>query len=214
MTIKDALPYSIIAVEGMDGAGKSTLVRGLNDALSQRQKVLLSRPARQMSLLFRSLVERAGDDSVLYQHVLPAPFRHATYLFEASVQFRYQHDTYAQHDVVLFDRWQQTWEIYCAPIDEFEAQFQMLRDRLPRPDLLFYVRVDPAVAYQRLVARSDRWCRTYSPADLLTKLQNLNDAYERQMAAADVAVLDGNSTADEVLKSALEVIRQRELQPV
>jgi thymidylate kinase len=208
-TVTTERTYSIVAVEGMDGAGKSTLIRSLHDALAERCRVLLSRPSRQMALVFRELVERTGDDSVLYQHVLPAAFRQAAYIFEASVQFQYLHETYSAHDVVLFDRWQQTWEVYCEPVDEYVEQFRALRDRIPSPDLLFYLRVEPELAYDRLVARADRWCRTYSPAELRAKLAGLYARYEEHMRDADVIVLDAAAPPDEVLKNALHVVEQR-----
>lgn len=203
--------YSIVAVEGMDGAGKSTLIRSLNDVLSQRCKVMLSRRSRQSVLIFRQLIERAGDDSVLYQDVLPDPFRQAAYIFEASVQFRYLHETYQQHDIVLFDRWQPTTDVYCAPVDEYAEQFRALSELIPPADVLFYVRVDPAIAYQRLIDRNDRWCRTYTPPQLRAKIERLHERYEQVMRDADVTVLDGTEPPERLVAQAFDTIERRVL---
>jgi thymidylate kinase len=199
--------YAIIAVEGIDGSGKSTLIRSLERELSGS---MVSRPCRKTVDAFRSMVESPADRAILYQHLLPDPFRAAAYHFEASVQFRYLHDEYSAHDVVIFDRWFQTWDVYCGPVDEHHEHFRSLRDRLPVPDVLFHVEVDPGTAYDRLVARQDRWLLAYSPAELRAKITALGERYREVMAREPgVVVLDGTQSAEKVLASALDSVRSR-----
>ena len=106
--------FMLIAVEGLDGSGKSTLVRSLADALAERRSVLMARPARQSIQILRDLTGDDGNGPTLYQEHSPPDFRHAAYILETAVQFRYLADHYSAHDIVIFDRWTQTWCVYCS----------------------------------------------------------------------------------------------------
>jgi thymidylate kinase len=203
----------LIAVEGIDGAGKSTLVQSLCGTLGQAHRVLQCRWARQMTLVFREFARANFGESVLYQDVLPDGFRRAAYLLEAATQFGHLHDTYQRHDVVVFDRWAQTAEVYCGPVDERPDQVRQMEELAVRSDLLLYVRADPATAYDRLVARGDPLCRVYSPGELRALLEKMCEGYERVMAGTDAVVLDGSAPPDEVLRTALAVIYARKLLP-
>ncbi|MFJ9772634.1 hypothetical protein ACIRVF_15545 [Kitasatospora sp. NPDC101157] len=199
------MTYRIVAVEGVDGSGKSTLLNGLEKALSADRKVIRSRPSRAMVHAFRRIVE-TGRPGVLYQDVLPDDFRHTAYVLEAAVQFRYEQPRYEAADLVLFDRWRQTWEVYCAEIVEHRSWLDRITAGLPEPDTLFWVRVDPELAYRRLVARHDRWVDVYSPDRLRAKVERLCARYEEAMRDRGAVELDGAASADEVLARALEAL--------
>jgi dTMP kinase len=199
--------YQIIAVEGMDGAGKTTLIKGLQQKLSQGRlnPVPVIKPNRATVRAFRALTETPGDDTVLYQNVIPAGFRLQAYIVEAMMQFSYQADRFTEAGVVLFDRWFETWDAYCEPVDEYPALYAQLRAQLPRPDVHFHLRVPPALAHQRLIDREDRWCRTYSPPALRAKLEQLHLRYDLAFAGRpEIIVLDSTQPAGEVLAQAID----------
>ncbi|WP_169952731.1 thymidylate kinase [Microbispora sp. H11081] len=209
--------FALIAVEGVDGAGKSTLVRGLVAALDAGRDAgggrgaLLARPCREMVGVFRALIETRDDESVLYQDAIPGDLRHSLYVIENLLQFRYQGPLFEQYDAVVFDRWLQTNAVYCGPVEENRAWYARLADAVPRPDVLFWLRVDPDLAYRRLVERSDRWTRVYSPRGLRDKLEGLCAGYEREMLGAGAVVLDGAAPPEEVLARATAVLAEHGL---
>ncbi|MFF8531490.1 hypothetical protein ACF07B_05765 [Streptomyces sp. NPDC015532] len=194
-----------MALEGVDGSGKSTLLESLHASLSAHSKVVRARPARALSNAFRRIAEDGRPEN-LYQDALPAPFRHSAYLLESAVQFRYEQHRFEQADFVLFDRWRHTWAVYCEDVVEHGDWFARIEALLPRPDVLFWLRVDPELAYERLVARQDRWVEAYSPAGLRAKITRLCERYEEVMRDSGAVVLDGTGPASEVRAEALAVL--------
>lgn len=167
---------------------------------------MVARPARESIKIFRQL---SGDDEqgeVLYQDVVPASFRHIVYILETVVQFRYRETLYGEQDYLIFDRWRQTWDVYCGPPAGHAQWLSRVGGLIPEPDLLFYVRVDPGLAAERLALRGDRWARVYTPERLLDRLGELYRRYEEVMARAGAVVLDGAVTSGELLASALDQV--------
>ncbi|MBB1244056.1 AAA family ATPase [Streptomyces durbertensis] len=199
------MTYRIVALEGVDGSGKSTLLKSLQTSLSTHAKVVHARPARALSKAFRRIAEDGRPEN-LYQDALPAHFRHSAYLLESAVQFRYEQQRFEQADFVIFDRWRHTWAVYCEDVVEHRDWFARIETLLPHPDVLFWLRVDPEVAYERLVARQDRWVEAYSPAGLRAKITKLCERYEEVMRASGAVVLDGTGPAAEVHAEALAAL--------
>ena len=122
---------------------------------------------------------------------------------ETVVQFRYRQSLYDAQDYLIFDRWRQTWEVYCGPLTGHATWLSRIGDHIPEPDLLFYLRVDPGLAAERLALRGDRWARVFSPQELLGKLGHLHQRYELAMRASGAVELDGAAPAGDLLASAL-----------
>lgn len=202
------MTYRIVALEGVDGSGKSTLLENIRASLSENANVVHARPARALSNAFRRIAED-GRPGNLYQDTLPAPFRHSAYLLESAVQFRYEHERFARADFVLFDRWRHTWAVYCEDVAEHRDWFARIEALLPRPDVLFWLRVDPRLSYERLVARHDRWVDVYSPAALRAKIARLCERYEEVMRDSGAVVLDGTGSPAQVHAEALAVLASR-----
>ncbi|WP_241830179.1 nucleoside/nucleotide kinase family protein [Parafrankia colletiae] len=192
----------------MDGAGKTTLIRGLETLLRPLRG---SRPSRVTADIFRAIAE--PDDTVLYQAVVPGPVRRLAHLVELSAQLHYRSGPGGRPDL-LFEGWVQSWEVQCGPYGEqHRAWLEQMEDLLPRPDPLLWLRVPPALAYERMIARGDRRTRVLTPAALRARLVEQTDSYEQVMARADnVVELDGTQPPDKVLAqaaSALEALTRR-----
>ncbi|MCX4721182.1 AAA family ATPase [Streptomyces virginiae] len=198
--------YRLIAVEGVDGSGKSTLVENLREHLSRNFRTEVARPARAMTAAFRELAEKGRPESVLYQDRIPPDFRHSAYLLETAVHFRYRREQFEHADFVLFDRWLQTWQAYCDEVVEHRDWMSRIAATTPEPDVLLWVRIDPETACRRLVERQDRWARIYSPAQLHDKIARLCDRYEKAMldTRPGAVVLDGTRSPGELLAGALD----------
>lgn len=192
----------LVAVEGVDGAGKTTLVRGLELAL---HPVRGARPARVGIDIFRAIAE--PDDTVTHQSVIPGPVRRLAFLVELSAQLRYRTGPDGRPDL-LFERWIQSSEVLCGPYgEEHRDWLEQMEELLPRPDPLLWVRVPPALAYERVVARGDRRTRVLTPAALRTRLAEQAARYEAVMTGArNVVELDGELSQEKVLAQATAAI--------
>ena len=198
----------IVAVEGIDGAGKSTLMRNLADALTARgDRVHIERLSAQMASVFKEVVDRAGSGANRYQDMLPGPFRRAAYIVDAAVQFRYRADFYSTLDWLLFDRWLQTYDVYCDGQGRHEELYQGIAGTIPEPFALLHVKVSPETALRRIRSRGDWTVDNWSPDRLLADLQRLDALYDKRLADEPrVLRLDGEGTADDLLSSALEAL--------
>ncbi|MGF7236956.1 MAG: AAA family ATPase [Frankia sp.] len=197
----------MIAVEGIDGAGKSSLAERLVELLGGSEINHLTRLSPHSGALLREMVKGDGD-TVRYQDVVPPGLRRAIYTVDALVQFRYLADRYGSCRNVVFDRWLQTYEAYCGPFDTHERWYELLEARIPRPTVLFHLRVDPRTALERLARRGDWTARNWSADRLLDDLRRLAARYDEMMAGTDHVVLDGNEDAEVVVRQALAVLRQ------
>ncbi|MGF7236958.1 MAG: thymidylate kinase [Frankia sp.] len=195
----------LLALEGIDGAGKSTLGRALRDALGGSTG-LVTRPAAHILASFRQVAESPDDESVLYQDVIPPDLRRLAQLIELAVQLRYRADAFTTAGVVVFDRWVQTAAIYCGGYGAHREWLERIEADLPRPTPLFHVRVPAELAVERLVARGDRWARIYPRPVLEDKVARLVDAYDEVFATCPHVPLDGTAPPGVLLAEALAAV--------
>lgn len=166
-----------IVVEGPIGVGKTTLARYL--AADLRARLLLE------------VVEENPFLAAFYED--PARFAFQTETFFLLSRFK-QHSDLAQaslfepHTVAdyLFDK---TFLFASLTLsgDEFELYrdlFTQLKSRLPRPDLVVYLRAEPDVLLERIRKRG-RPFETGIGADYL---QRITGAYDALFARSDVPV--------------------------
>jgi thymidylate kinase len=209
--IDDSWDFPVIAVEGIDGAGKSSLCERLAAALGGPPAALVTRLSPHGGALVREMVEGPGEPGsgpVRYQDVVPPGLRRAVYTVDALAQFHYLGETYRASRAVLFDRWLPTYEVYCGPFDTHAGWYEAMAALIPRPAALIHLRVDPEVALERLTARGDWTARHWSEAALLADLRRLDAAYGRVMAGLPHVALDGNAPADAVTGAALALVER------
>lgn len=176
--------YQIIALEGIDGAGKTAVAKALELELSDHIRVLRCRLSAQMGGVLRTLVDDAESGDRRYQDVIPAGFRVAAYLVDAAVQFRYEQARYQQYDLLIFDRWLPTYDVYCAGGMEALPNadwYRRLTEVIPAPGEVFHLVVDPAVAAARVRHRGDWTATHWSQQQLRADLSRLASLYETAM---------------------------------
>lgn len=200
----------IVALEGIDGAGKTTLAAALCTRLAGAgRRPRSSRLSPQMGAAMRRLVDQPTGGAQRYQDVVPSGFRHAVYVMEAAVQFAYMAEVGEPADLYVFDRWLQTYDAYCDPPAVHLEWVRAVAATVPAPDVLAYVRVRPEVAAQRLAARGDWTAEHWSAAALADELRVRYEAYESMDWPAGTVVVDGSRPADEVLAALAAAVEER-----
>jgi dTMP kinase len=192
----------LITVEGVDGAGKSTLIAGLAEALrpvtvlrepggvevSERIRSLLADPALEIDARAEALLYAAARAQLVAERLRPR--------LEAG-------------ETVLLDRFVDSSLAYQGAgrslgVEEIRALNEFATGGL-RPDRTLLLRVDPAVGLARI---SDR------PADRLEQEDGaffgaIARAYD-ELAAAEperIAVIDASQPPEAVLADALAALK-------
>jgi len=200
------MPFLSVAIEGIDGCGKTTL----SHAVTQ-QLVLDGLRARHEKLVTHLItVLKAHIDSVTgvpgsYQEVVRDDERGELYAIEANLTLA-RLDASADIDVVVFDRWfpiiacQTGPAVPWKPGDPIGALF---RRTLRSPDLTFWLEIPVQLAAERLTLRGDWMAQRYSPPQLATELARLKERYETRFGQrSDVVRLDGSARL-EILAAAV-----------
>ena len=182
----------LVAFEGIDGAGKTSLLRNCAAELGSRGRVLETKLAYELVALFQSLFDEPSGEEGAYQDALPPDFRHSAYIIEAILQTKREADHYAEYDFVLFDRWLQTHWVYLEPPQAHTEWYALLEQHVPKPVLTVYVRVEPRVAVKRLIRKDDWMVAKRGKAQLLVYLEELTARYDEVFTNCPRAmVVDG-----------------------
>ncbi|TWI30958.1 hypothetical protein [Paracoccus sulfuroxidans] len=196
-----------IAFEGVDGVGKSTVIRAVRDRLSQGSEVLVDTMAPVMLDLLKRYGQSVAGDPQAYWTRVSRRTKTQCFLTEGIARSRYLRDDYRQFDVILYDRWWQTFRVYSKGNDEFDHRCRFLAQNLPSVDVLFYLHNDPATCAARLIADDDWLVREVGVDNIAGFLAVLHTEY-RQVLDNDRSVIDidtrGRSVddiADQIVQS-------------
>lgn len=192
----------LIAVEGIDGSGTTTLVRGLAIELGTRgwRAHATHEPSDgPVGRLLREMLagrHRPVDDITL------------GLLFAADRADHVQREVEparAAGSIVLSDRWYHSSLAYQGA-GETRAWIHELNRNAPIPDLTLFVDIPPAIAAQRRASRG----QDDEIFDALSTQERVAAGYaevvaELRDAGERIEILDGRPAAEEVLRQALEV---------
>ncbi len=190
-----------IAIEGIDGAGTTTLMHNLQDRLTaEGHKVhITSEPSRgEVGLFIRRMLSP--------DHPLEPDSTTLALLFAADRRLHVLTEiqpALAEGVVVLSDRYILSSMAYQS-IGEDPAWVRSLNDRVPLPDLLIYVDIDPDVAMARITARG----KTLERLERLDFQRRVRENYLEMLAKWPGASVrfSGEDTPDVLTQQALSCI--------
>ncbi|OPF81397.1 hypothetical protein VT50_0210015 [Streptomyces antioxidans] len=198
----------LISVTGIDGSGKSTLVRGLTEALtSQGHEVVVVRPMHhdaQLLRMFAGARRLAPDDTAWAQQVEGFIGLHTCWVMAAKT-CDIVLPALERGAVVVSDRWvadhvaSQGW--FGVTLDPAAAPL----DRLPAPDVEIFVDVTAAIAQRRIDARDPEGSVGSGPEFLTYFRERLLDWYGDRPHLR----LDGSEPPQTVLTWALSTLNGR-----
>ena len=188
----------LVAIEGIDGSGKTTLTAALADSLARCGMRVTSHrepsdgPAGR---LLRSL-SRDGDRHPMMLALLSAADRYHQQVRLAAPECA----------LVISDRYYLSGLAYHAADDVGQLLYQRLNAGVRRPDLYLFLHLDPAVAAARLGDRArDRWERSRIAARVPQSYQAALHLVETT-ENAQVARLDAAAAPRDVLAQALAAL--------
>lgn len=178
----ERVPQRYVVVEGVIGVGKTTLVQQLGQRLGAREvleefesnpflpRFYADREAHALSTQLFFLMSRFRQQERLAQGELFRPFTVADYLFAKDRIFAEL--TLAGAEMTIYDQ-----------------LFEVLTPRVPRPDLVIYLRADIEVVLGRIAERGRDYEKDMDPG----YIRDLGAAYDRFFArpqSAPVMVVD------------------------
>lgn len=189
----------LVALEGIDGSGKSTLIRRLASRLRRRgYSVRLRREPSHPELGKRA--ERAAATD---------PWTGAVYFtLDRWVALPGLRADLPRFDILLTDR-----SFYSTLAYQGSRLSIASRRRIEgwtdtvtvRPDLVIWIRLPPSEAIRRLKARSSK----RAPLEEARRLREVDRAYERLAKRYRFVRLDGQGPLEETLDRALTAIEER-----
>jgi dTMP kinase len=194
----------LIAVEGIDGCGKSTLAKSLASFFTQQQlPTLLTKEPGGTPLgqvVRHAIHEKKGAVCPRAEFLLFAADRaqHMEHVIEPHLRKGY---------VVISDRMGDSSLVYQGYGRGLEHSMIMTINQWAmkslKPDITIHVKVDVAVAMQRIIARHEKMTAIEQEAhEFFEKLSNgFDQLYARR---TDVIAIDGNQTVENCYVQATE----------
>jgi len=194
----------LIALEGIDGSGTTTLAKGLRNQLEVDGHTVHSTREPSDGPVGRLLREMLAG-----QHQ-PVDGTTLGLLFAADRADHVQREVepaLAAGQIVLSDRWYHSSFAYQGDGDK-RAWVRELNRHAPPPDLTLFVELAPEIAAQRRAARDEE----PEIFDAMDTQQRVAAGYREVIAELSgegecIETLDGSHTAAEVLASALAALR-------
>lgn len=199
----------LVAVEGIDGSGKTTLTAALTTVLALRG-----------TRVTRLREPSDGPAGQLLRSLSASGSRHPMMLALVSAADRFDQQTQiaAQEcDLVISDRYYLSGLAYHAADGIDQLAYQRINAGIRRPDLYLFLHLDPPVAAARLGDRSrDRWeqgsVAAAVPGAYEAALRLVQSTESAQVARLDAAAPAGD-VLDQALSAVAPLIRQAEGAP-
>lgn len=199
--------YKIIVFEGIDGAGKTTLIKALVSELEKHgKKVKVDKIAPLMVKKFKEMVDEKTGIRGEYQDVIDKEFRLFSYIIESLIQFEYKNEEYKQYDYVIFDRWMYTNYAYLGEPVWNEKWAKELIQKIPTPDLIFWLRIPVSEALIRLKQKNDWMLERYEEPKLADKLDYLSGQYAKMFDSKGAFKVDATKEVGVLVKEIFDIV--------
>lgn len=165
----------IIAVDGFDGSGKTTLVdRLVRDFVNSGYRCEKERILTYSMDILTSFSDGTYD----YVDIVPYRVQALMHLTESYCYLNRLMERDAGADIIVFDRW---FFSNVMSVDEWDKELgliQHIMSRMLKPNLLIYLNTDSRTIVQRLHDRDDWMVQKYTDEQLEIQISVHREKYE------------------------------------
>lgn len=203
------MPARVVALCGLDGVGKTTLFRMLEERLDSGRFAFVPRGPADCERLVEAYVPRTFHD---HRDWLTGLFSNAVAI-ACAMDFRRYYDTCIvpllkapEHEVVITDRYAVCFRAYTNCTDAPDPIATAILDSVPLPDLVIHVTLEPDLIRERQSRRADGTNEFEHPE----AQERLLHAYERffRDSGCPVVQIANDGTTKETFARAVERITE------
>ena len=209
----------LIAVEGIDGSGKSSLVSNLATALKQNNLPVITTKepgGTVLGLALRAILNKQRNPDAQNPDARDSICERAEFLLFAAD--RAQHFNFlvlpalAEDSIVISDRTGDSslaYQGYGRGLNrEMIQSINTWATENRKADLTIYIRIDPQTAYQRVITRNKNL--TSFEAESLEFWKRVGNGFDEMYTGRhDVLILDGTKTQEELCEITLQEVLKR-----
>ncbi|WP_162292885.1 dTMP kinase [Actinophytocola xinjiangensis] len=199
----------LIAISGIDGAGKSTQARRVVEALTPAYPGIRGVKTEFYGMYgVFELARTLTGDARGYHPLIPATLREFVIACDAlTFSERVLRPAAEQGVALVWDRSPLCYEVYghCYGADMTWPMKALAQVR--RPDLIVLVDLDAELAVKRLAERAEQPHQSDEDLDLLSRVRARY--LERASRRDDVEIVDGDRSTEEVTTAILDVVAAR-----
>ncbi len=198
----------LFSLEGTEGCGKTTLIKNLNQALTNLGLTVLTTRepgAAKIGPKLRAMIVNPEE---------PITPLTEFFLFSAN---RAQHfaevilPSLAQKHVVISDRMADSSLVYQGYVKGLDQEMIKTINTIAmhnrKPDLVFYLKLDCETALSRVNKRNQTEAQDAFEKEILQKKQQLVDGYDAILSNRDdVVILDATASPEKITEQALSAI--------
>ena len=184
-----------VAVCGLDGIGKTTLIENLKEKLKQDGYTVAQ---TRVPFTCKTLMENIGCESLNEFEIV----KRIGMLFDFTEHY---HKLDVNEDVLISDRYDIDFEVLNDTYDipqNYKDVMHAIYEKVPRLDVCFYLRAEYSLAAERLNKRGDR--KENENDEILMRMQKSFD--QRVQNYPNMAVIDATKTETEIADEAYATI--------
>ncbi|MCC5447230.1 dTMP kinase [Candidatus Nanobsidianus stetteri] len=198
--------YRYIAIEGIDGSGKTTIANLLYNELSKRyDKIILVKEPydNDLSKKIKEIILKEHEKNLDYGYLLALLFTADRSIKNIDLK-KYLNDDY----IVISDRSIYSTFSYQILYEGIDIEWlKCVSKYIIRPDITFILDVDPKIAVERVNSRGKN-ITSYENIEFLRKVRENFLKLKEIFPEDNIIYIDGEEKPEEILKKILSIIEK------